>query len=74
MAADPEGAIALIALGADSLSLAVDRIACIRQLMSRLDAGSLADLGTKLPQARTVEEIKALISVITRPATQTGTG
>ncbi len=36
MAADPEGAITLVALGADSLSLAVDRVASIRRLMSRL--------------------------------------
>jgi phosphotransferase system enzyme I (PtsP) len=67
MAADPEGAIALAALGADSLSLAVDRVPSIRQLMSRLDAESLAALGTKLREARTVEEVKALISAIARP-------
>jgi len=67
MAADPEGAIALAALGANSLSLAVDRVPSIRQLMSRLDAESLAALGTKLREARTVEEVKALISAIARP-------
>jgi phosphoenolpyruvate-protein kinase (PTS system EI component) len=72
MAADPEGAIALVALGADSLSLAVDRVASIRQLMSRLDAESLAVLGTKLPEARTVDEIRALISAIARPAKSEG--
>jgi signal transduction protein with GAF and PtsI domain len=68
MAADPEGAIALVALGADSLSLAVDRVASIRQLMNRLDAESLAALGTKLPAARTVDEVRALITAIIRPA------
>ena len=68
MASDPEGAVVLAALGADSLSLAVDRVASIRQLMSRLDAESLAALGTKLPAARTVDEVRALIAAITRPA------
>jgi len=67
MAADPEGAIALVALGADSLSLAVDRVASIRQLMSRLDVESLSALGTKLLEARTVDEIRALITAIIRP-------
>ena len=72
MAADPEGAIALVALGADSLSLAVDRVASIRELMSRLDPESLAVLGTKLPEARTVDEVRALISAIARPAKPEG--
>ncbi|MGD0043135.1 MAG: putative PEP-binding protein, partial [Isosphaeraceae bacterium] len=67
MAADPEGTIALVALGADSLSLAVDRVASIRQLMSRLDVESLSALGTKLLEARTVDEIRALITAIIRP-------
>jgi len=67
MAADPEGAIALVALGADSLSLAVDRVASIRQLMSRLDVESLSALGTKLLEARTVDEVRALITAIIRP-------
>ncbi len=52
----------LAALGADSLSLAVDRVAAIRQLMSRLDVESLSGLGTKLLEARTVDEIRALIT------------
>lgn len=72
MAADPEGAIALVALGADSLSLAVDRVASIRQLMSRLDAESLAALGTKLHEARTVDEVRALITAIAGPAKPQG--
>jgi len=67
MAADPEGAIALVALGADSLSLAVDRVASIRQLMSRLDVESLSALGTKLLEARTVDEVRALITAVARP-------
>ncbi len=67
MAADPEGAIALVALGADSLSLAVDRVVSIRQLMSRLDVQSLSALGAKLLAARTVDEIRALITPFSRP-------
>ena len=74
MAADPEGAIALVALGADSLSLAVDRVSSIRQLMSRLDSDSLAFLGTKLLEARSVDEIRSLISAIARPAQPEGAG
>jgi phosphoenolpyruvate-protein kinase (PTS system EI component) len=64
MAADPAGAVVLAALGADALSLAVDRVSPIRELLSRLDAGSLATLGTKLPAVRTGKEIRALIGGI----------
>ena len=70
MAADQEGAIALAALGADSLSLAVDRVASIGCLLNQLDAGALAALGAKLLQARTTDELRSLISAIARPGKQ----
>ncbi len=69
MAADPEGAIALVALGADSLSLAVDRIIPIRRLLSRLDTGLLGITRTRLLEARTAGEIKAFIGEVTPPTT-----
>ena len=68
MAGDPAGAVALVALGADCLSLAVDRVPFIRELLSRLDELSLAALTTRLTEARTADEIKSLIKAITWPA------
>ena len=67
MASHPEGAIVLSALGADSLSLAVDRVAAIRKLMTWLDPESLADLGPRLIEAHTVEQVKSLIAELSRP-------
>lgn len=67
MASHPEGAIVLAALGADSLSLAVDRIAAIRQLMTRLEPEALASLGPSLIDAPTVEQVKTLIAEHSRP-------
>jgi phosphoenolpyruvate-protein kinase (PTS system EI component) len=62
MASHPEGAIVLSALGADSLSLAVDRVAAIRKLMARLEPESLTGLGPRLIEAHTVEQVKTLIA------------
>ena len=45
MASHPEGAVVLSALGADSLSLAIDRVSSIRKLMARLEPEGLAALG-----------------------------
>jgi phosphotransferase system enzyme I (PtsP) len=63
MASDPEGALVLAALGADSLSLAVDRVGSIRQLMNQLAPESLPALGAKLRAARTVDQVRSLLSV-----------
>ena len=62
MASHPEGAVVLSALGADSLSLAVDRVAAIRKLMTRLEPEALAGLGPRLMEAHTVEQVKTLIA------------
>jgi phosphotransferase system enzyme I (PtsP) len=63
MASDPEGAVVLAALGADSLSLAVDRVGSIRRLLSQLAPESLPALGANLRAARTVDQVKSLLSV-----------
>jgi len=66
MASHEDGAVALAALGADSLSLAVDRVGVVRKTLSRFDAGSLAALGSRLTEARTVEEIRELLDTSSR--------
>jgi phosphoenolpyruvate-protein kinase (PTS system EI component) len=62
MASDLDGALVLAALGADSLSLAVDRVGPVCQLLARIDAGSLPELGSRLIEASTVEQIKTLLA------------
>lgn len=62
MASDRDGAIVLAALGADSLSLATDRVPIIRKLMAQLEPGTLPVLGSRLVEARTVEQVKSLIA------------
>jgi phosphoenolpyruvate-protein kinase (PTS system EI component) len=61
MASDLHGALVLAALGADSLSLAVDRVAPVCQLLAGIDAGSLPELGSRLIEAATAEQIKQLL-------------
>jgi phosphoenolpyruvate-protein kinase (PTS system EI component) len=62
MASDPDGAVVLAALGADSLSLAVDRVGAIRQTLSQLASEALPALGADLRSARTVDQVKSLLS------------
>ena len=61
MASDLDGALVLAALGADSLSLAVDRVGPVCQLLAGIDAGSLPELGSRLIEASTAEQIKQLL-------------
>jgi phosphotransferase system enzyme I (PtsP) len=63
MASDARGALALAALGADSLSLAVDRVAVVRRLFTDLDPTALPSLGAALRQAATVEQVKEILAV-----------
>jgi len=70
MASHPQGAIVLAALGADSLSLAVDRVAAIRQLIAGLDPDALLTLGPRLIEAHTVEQVKTLVADQTQPSCQ----
>jgi phosphoenolpyruvate-protein kinase (PTS system EI component) len=62
MASDRDGAIVLAALGADCLSLAIDRVPTIRRVMNQLDPESLAALGAELLGARSVDQIRSLIA------------
>jgi phosphoenolpyruvate-protein kinase (PTS system EI component) len=62
MASDPAGALVLSALGADTLSLAVDRVPAIRKLMAGIDPELLPVLGSRLLEAQTVEHVKALLA------------
>ncbi len=62
MASNRDGALVLAALGADSLSLAADRIPTIRRLITQLDPETLPALGSKLMEARSVEQIRNLIA------------
>jgi phosphotransferase system, enzyme I, PtsP len=62
MAADRDGAVVLAALGADSLSLAIDRVPAICRLVALLEPDSLPALGSKLLEAQTVDQIRCLIS------------
>jgi phosphotransferase system enzyme I (PtsP) len=70
MASDPAGAIVLAALGADSLSLAVDRVPAISLLMSKLEPECLSALGSELLKAETVEQVSNLVAGKARPSAQ----
>lgn len=67
MASDRDGAFALAALGADSLSLAMDRIPAIREAFSQIEPATLPELGAEIIQAGTTERIKHLINQAIRP-------
>jgi phosphotransferase system enzyme I (PtsP) len=62
MASDRDGAIVLAALGADSLSLAIDRVPAIRKLLRGIQLESLAALGSQLIGARTVDQVRYQIA------------
>jgi phosphotransferase system enzyme I (PtsP) len=62
MASDRDGAIVLAALGADSLSVAVDRVPAIRHLMSRLEPECVLALGSDLLDAESVDHVRDLIA------------
>jgi phosphoenolpyruvate-protein kinase (PTS system EI component) len=66
MASDPDGAVVLAALGADSLSLAVDRVGTIRQALSELAPECLPSLGADLRAAPTVDQVKNLLAGASR--------
>jgi phosphoenolpyruvate-protein kinase (PTS system EI component) len=61
MASDQEGALVLAALGADSLSVALDRVASICRLFGGLDHISLPELGRRLLAAATGEQIMEIL-------------
>jgi phosphoenolpyruvate-protein kinase (PTS system EI component) len=62
IAADPLGALALAALGVDSLSVAVNQFAAARQALAGKQAASLADLAPRLLRQRTTPAVRSLLA------------
>jgi phosphotransferase system enzyme I (PtsP) len=58
MASDPEGAAALTALGVDALSVAVNQLSSVRQILATLAAGRGTALSNELTRLRTAEEAR----------------
>jgi len=56
MAADPRGSLILAALGADSLSVAVDRVRAVRESLGRLPASRRQGLRDRLLRAHSAAE------------------
>jgi phosphotransferase system enzyme I (PtsP) len=61
VAADPLGALALAALGVDSLSVAVNQLDVTRQALAGREASALAGLKTELLRQRTTVAIRTLL-------------
>jgi phosphoenolpyruvate-protein kinase (PTS system EI component) len=61
MAADPEGTVALAALGVDALSVAVNQLAAVRRALAGLEPARLASLAPQLPRLRTAGQARALL-------------
>ena len=61
MASDPAGTVVLAALGADSLSVAVDRLDDVRRTLDALEPADLPTLRSGLLEAETAEEVARLI-------------
>ncbi|APW62061.1 putative PEP-binding protein [Paludisphaera borealis] len=62
MASDPAGTVVLAALGADSLSVAVDRLADVRRTLAGLNPADLPSLRSRLLEAESVEDVARLVS------------
>jgi phosphotransferase system enzyme I (PtsP) len=61
IAADPLGALALAALGVDSLSVPVNQLAAARRAMAGCNAATLAEVKTELLRQRTTAAIRTLL-------------
>jgi phosphotransferase system enzyme I (PtsP) len=61
IAADPLGALALAAVGVDSLSVPVNQFAATRQALARCDAAVLADVKSQLLRQRTTTAIRTML-------------
>jgi phosphotransferase system enzyme I (PtsP) len=61
MASDPEGALALAALGVDSLSVAVRQLAATRQSFAIHSRESLTSLASALLDERTAQQARSLL-------------
>lgn len=62
MAADPLGALALAALGVDSLSVPVNQFAATRQALAAIDPVTLPELRTRMLQQRTGITVRGTLS------------
>jgi phosphotransferase system, enzyme I, PtsP len=62
MAADPLGALALAALGVDSLSVPVNQFAAARQTLAAVDPATLPELRTQLLRQRTGAAVRRLLN------------
>ncbi len=61
VAADPLGALALAALGVDTLSVPVNQFAATRQALADCDAATLPELKPDLLRQRTTTAIRTLL-------------
>jgi phosphoenolpyruvate-protein kinase (PTS system EI component) len=61
MASDPAGTVVLAALGTDSLSVAVDRLADVRRTLIGLDPAALPSLRSRLLEAESAEDVARLV-------------
>jgi phosphotransferase system enzyme I (PtsP) len=61
MGGDPDGAIALAALGVSSLSVAVHQLAELRRALAKTGDHPLPDLGQELPRLRSAAEVRHFI-------------
>jgi phosphoenolpyruvate-protein kinase (PTS system EI component) len=61
MASDAEGAVALSALGVDSLSVAVNQLASVRQVLAHLSLKNLPDFASQLRNLRNAEQARELL-------------
>ena len=58
------GTVVLAALGADSLSVAVDRLADVRRTLAGLQPADLPALRSRLLEAETVEDVARAIGLV----------
>jgi phosphoenolpyruvate-protein kinase (PTS system EI component) len=65
MAGDPEGALALAALQVDALSVAVQQMPSIRQLLGRLCGREVATLKPEIFRQRTSAQVRSFLQAHT---------
>jgi phosphoenolpyruvate-protein kinase (PTS system EI component) len=61
MAANPEGCLALVALGVDSLSVPVNQLNAVRRRLSNLPSPQLRELRPALLQQKTSRQVRELL-------------
>ena len=61
MAADPQGCLALVALGVDSLSVPVTQLRAVRRILAGLSPAAARELAPLLVRQRTAARARALL-------------